>query len=166
MIVILIVILICCCRCRGRPSQTNSKFVNKKNGNHNTYNTTLFKSGIWSSRYLQSGIWYGPNYISLSFDYRTLTITGSGTDQIGMFIIDGTYSIQTGRLGLTKIYQHPNRNRSEHLEHQNIIQLIWNNETYQFEGKQYIQTKIYREENRFELKFNKPQPQLSPMKKV
>lgn len=155
MILVLIGILFCCCRCRGQPSQTNLKFVNVTNRKHNIYDNTLFKSGIWSSRYLQCGIWHGPNYFTLSFDSRLLKVTGSGADHIGMFIIDGTYSIRTGRIGLTKIYQFPNRNQSENLEYQIIIQLIWNSETRQFEGKRYVRTKIYREENRFELKFSK-----------
>jgi len=159
-ILILIGILFCCCRCRGQPSKTNLAFVNAtnhKNNKHKLSDITLFKSGIWSSRYLQLGIWHGPNYFSLVFDSQSFKITGSGTDNIGMFIIDGIYSIRTGRMGLTKIYQIANGNRSENFEHQIIIQLVWNDETHQFEGKRYVRTKKYREENRFELKFSRQQ---------
>jgi hypothetical protein len=164
LILLLIGILFCYCRCKGRPSRTNFKFVNVKNRKskkHDLYDITVFKSGIWSSRYLQCGIWHGPNYFSLLFDFQSFKVAGSGSDNIGRFIIDGTYSIKTGRMGLIKIYQLGTGNR----EHQIIIQLIWNPETYQFEGKSYVRTKTYREENRFELKFTRQQ-QLSPYERT
>jgi hypothetical protein len=82
-----------------------------------------------------------------------------------MFIIDGTYSIRSSRMALTKIYQLGIGNRSENVEHQIIIQLVWNVDTRQFEGKRYVQTKNFREENRFELKFSKQQ-QLSSHERV
>jgi hypothetical protein len=170
MILLVICILLFYCRCRHRPSQTNLTFVNKKNhknNKHQLYDITIFKSGIWSSRYLQFGIWHGPNYFSLSFDSQLFKVTGTGSDNIGMFIIDGTYSIRSSRMALTKIYQLGIGNRSENLEHQIIIQLVWNDDTRQFEGKRYVQIKNFREENRFELKFSKQQQQqLSPHERV
>jgi hypothetical protein len=114
---------------------------------------------------MQFGRWHGPDYFSLSFDSQTFQITGSGSDNIGMFVVDGIYSIKTGRIGLTQIYQSTNGNRAGNLEHQIIIQLVWNSQTRQFEGKRYVRTRTYREENRFELKFNKQQ-QLSPNGKI
>lgn len=106
----------------------------------------LFKSGIWSSRYLRYGIWQGPYSITLSFDSHLFEVTGSGSDDLGTFTITGTYSPKTTRMALTKIYR---------MNYQIILQLIWNDQTRQFEGKRYLQCKISREENRFELKFNR-----------
>jgi len=114
---------------------------------------------------LQFGVWHGPIYISLSFDPQMFKVTGSGCDDIGRFTVDGTYSTKTGRIGLTKIYRFDATTRIEHLEHQIIIQLVWNSETRQFEGKRYVRTKTYREENRFELKFSKQQ-RISPHERV
>lgn len=84
--------------------------------------------------------------MSLSFDSLRFEVTGSGSDDLGTFTITGTYSPKTTRMALTKVYR---------MNHQIIIQLIWNYQTRQFEGKRYLQCKTYREENRFELKFSR-----------
>jgi hypothetical protein len=165
---LLICITYCYCRCRRRPSQANITFVNTINHKTTKYtfcDINLFKSGIWSSRYLQFGIWHGPIYFSLLFDSQLLKVTGSGSDDIGRFTIDGIYSNKTGRIGLMKTYRFDSTTRIEHLDHQIIIQLIWNSEMRQFEGTRYVRTKTYREENKFELKFNKQQ-RISPNERV
>jgi hypothetical protein len=110
-------------------------------------------------------MWRGPIYVSLSFDPQLSKITGSGSDDVGQFTIDGTFSNKTGRIGLTETYRFNSTTRVEHLDHHRIIQLIWNSETRLFEGTRYVRTKTYREENRFELKFSKPQ-QISPDERV
>jgi hypothetical protein len=84
---------------------------------------------------------------------------------ISVFTIDGCYSNRTSRIGLTKSYQLGTGNRSQNFGHQVLIQLVWNSETRQFEGKWYVQTKKYRAEDKFELKFSNQQ-QLSPYEKV
>jgi hypothetical protein len=160
MILVIVGIVLYYSRCKGRPSQTNLKFVNSTN--HNTskcdlYDTTLFKSGIWSSRYLQFGLWHDFHLSVLLFDPQSFKITGSGSDNIGMFTIDGTYSPKTRRIGMIKAYQLGTGNRLDKFDYQMIIQLIWNSETRQFEGKWYVQTKKYRGENKFELRFSKQQ---------
>jgi hypothetical protein len=158
----------CCRRYKGRPLQTNSIFVNTTthtNNKQNLYDITLFKSGFWSSRYLQYGIWQGPHRFTLLFDPQTMTVTGSGSDNVGIFTIDGTFSITTARIGLTKIYQSGPNNRSENSRHQVIIQLTWNSTNRQFEGKWYMKTNRYRGENKFELKFYKQEP-LLPYERV
>jgi hypothetical protein len=83
-----------------------------------------------------------------------MKITGSGADDVGTFTIDGTYSVETRRIGLTKQYQAGNGNRSENLGHQVTIQLTWHSDNHQFEGKWYVTTNKYRGEDKFELKFD------------
>jgi hypothetical protein len=58
---------------------------------------------------------------------------------------------------MIKAYQLGTGNRLDKFDYQMIIQLIWNSETRQFEGKWYVQTKKYRGENKFELRFSKQQ---------
>lgn len=150
-ILCLIGLFYCIHRCKNRPLQSNTIFVHETNASTTTTITdiNLFKSGSWSIRYLHAGIWHGPNSLSLSFDCKLFEVTGSGTDEFGIFIITGTYSTTTCRMGLMKIY------RTNHFERRIIIQVIWNSQTRQFEGKQYLQCKTHREENRLELKFNR-----------
>jgi hypothetical protein len=168
LVLLLICTLLCCRRYKGRPSQANLSFINSTNhtnNRQNTYDITLFKSGIWLSRHLQFGMWHGFHRFTLSFDPQSSKVTGSGSDNIGVFTIDGCYSNRTSRIGLTKSYQLGTGNRSQNFGHQVLIQLVWNSETRQFEGKWYVQTKKYRAEDKFELKFSNQQ-QLSPYEKV
>lgn len=169
MILLLIGIIICSRRCKGRPSQTNLTFINatnNRNNKHQFYDITLFKSGIWSGRYLQFGIWHDVQRLTLKFDPQSFKVTGSGSDNVGMFIIDGYYSNRTGRMGIVKTYLIGTGNRLQNFGHHVIIQVTWNSETRQFEGKWYVQTKRYREENKIELKFSKQQQQISPHENV
>jgi len=159
---------ICCCK--GRPLRKNSIFVNMKNLKllkQDAYDVNAFQSGIWSSRYFQYKRWHGPYQFSLSFDPQSMKVTGSGSDDVGTFIVDGTYSVQSRRMGLTKTYQAGTGNPSENLAHQVTIQLGWKAQNNQFEGKWYVQTSKYRGEDKFELKFDgQQQQQLSAYEKV
>ncbi|CAF3443922.1 unnamed protein product, partial [Rotaria socialis] len=128
----------CCQCCKGWPFQKNSNFVkfpNLKSLRYNASNINHFQSGIWTSQYFQYKSWHGPYHLSLFFDHQSLRVTGSGSDDIGSFTIDGIYSIQTQRIGLTKTYAQGTGNLSENLGHDVIIQLKWNSKNSQFEGK-------------------------------
>ncbi|CAF4225525.1 unnamed protein product, partial [Rotaria sordida] len=143
--------------CAGRPFRNNSIFVklpNLRNRKQQGYGISPFQSGIWSSRYFQYGRWHGPCQFSLSFDQQSMKVTGSGTDDVGTFTIDGIYSSKTHRIGLTKTYQRGTGNPSENLGHRVIIQLTWNAQNNQFEGKWYVQKNRYHGEAKFELVFN------------
>ena len=148
--------IICCIRCTGRPFRKNSTFVKSsmlKNGKDNTCRIDPFTTGIWSGRYFQYGHWHGPHKLSLSFKPQSMKVTGSGTDDVGSFTVDGVYSNETNRIGLTKNYQRGTGNPSENLGHQVTIQLTWNHVNNVFEGKWYVQTHKYHGENKFELTF-------------
>lgn len=149
-------IIYCCKWCTGRPFRKNPAFVNVKNTEQlkqESYDVNVFQSGVWSSQYFQYGSWHGPHEFLLSFDSQSMKIIGSGSDDVGEFTIDGIYSNQTYRVGLTKQYQAGTGNPFENLGHQVIIQLTWNVENYRFEGKWYVQTNKFYGEDKFELKF-------------
>jgi hypothetical protein len=129
------------------------------------YDANAYQSGIWSSRYFQYKRWHGPYQLTLSFDPQSMKVTGSGSDNVGTFIVDGIYSIKTGRIGLIKTYQAGTGNPLENLGHKVTIQLTWNTQNNQFEGKWYVQTSKYHGENKFELKLDKQQ-QFSAYNKV
>lgn len=154
---------IVCCRvwCNGRPFRKNSVFINITNSKQRQQeidNVKPFQSGIWSSQYFHYKRCHGSQKILLLFDPQSMKVTGSGLDDVGSFTIDGIYSNQTCRIGLTKQYQSDIGDLTENLGHQVIIQLTWNVKNDQFEGKWYGKTKKYRGEDKFELKFDGQDP--------
>lgn len=132
----------------------NTAFVHSSKSNGSRYETSdsIFRSGVWSSRYYQYGRWHGPHKFSLSFNSQSMKVTGKGSDDVGTFTIEGDYSTGTQRIGLTKRYQVGTGNPSENLGHGVIIQLTWNAQNNQFEGKWYVQTGKYHGDGIFELK--------------
>ncbi len=119
-----------------------------------TDSKSVFQSGAWSSRYYQYGKWHGPFQLSLKFDPGEMKINGSGSDDVGSFTITGIYSTKTQRLGLSKRYRLGTGNSAENLGHTVTIQLYWNPNNNQFEGKWYVQTQKYGGEDKFELKLS------------
>lgn len=121
----------------------------------------LFQSGPWESQYFQYNKWHGPRSVELSFDAEQSKVTGSGSDDIGMYIIDGIYSTETRRLGLTKTYQYGTGNGLENLGHTVTIQLEWDRNKNHFEGKWYVRTAKFKGSGDFILKSDKQQQSLS-----
>lgn len=119
----------------------------------------LFQSGVWESQYFQNNLWHGPYQVQLTFDGDQSKLTGSGTDDVGIYTIDGIYSPFTRRIGLTKRYQLGTGNPLQNLGHTVTIQLEWNILSNQFEGKWYVRTSKVRTSNKFVLKCDKVQQQ-------
>ncbi|CAF3838095.1 unnamed protein product [Rotaria sp. Silwood1] len=155
----------CCYQCcAGKPWRSNVKFVNKTMTNDEEkqiIDIQLFQSGYWKSQYFQYNTWHGPHQIELSFDALQSKVTGSGLDDIGMYSIEGIYSTQTRRMGLTKKYQLGTGNPLENLGHCVTIQLEWNKYSNQFEGKWYVRTKKYKDSGDFKMNFDQRNQQLS-----
>ena len=139
------------CRCKGKPWRTNASFVNQFVPRKEIYQIEPFDTGMWSSRYQQYDMWHGPHQCSLQFDQATNRVTGAGNDDVGRFSIDGTFSTETHRMGLTKTYQLGTGDPTENSGHKVTIQLTWNDSTNRFEGKWYVQTKKYRGGGEFQL---------------
>lgn len=161
--------LVCCCCClflclkreEGEPTQSNQTFITSNSndverGGENLYLSNAFQSGTWSCRYYQYDEWHGPHLLSLYFNNAHMTINGSGTDDVGTFTVDGFYSESTCRIGLTEHYQPGTGDPSQNFGHDVIIQLVYNVQKNQFEGKWYVQTHKYHGENLIELKFVEP----------
>jgi hypothetical protein len=142
-----------------RIANRNTVILEEKKKNSKKYtplDMSVFKSGSWSTRYLQFGVWFGPDCVSLSFDLTSFKINGSGADDVGTYTINGSYSIEDGRMILIKKYQLGTGDPSGNLGHRVLIRLAWNPETCQFEGNWYVRTKLYCGLDKFELKFNEP----------
>ncbi|UJR18217.1 hypothetical protein I4U23_005118 [Adineta vaga] len=97
------------------------------------------QSGIWSSQYFHDRRWHGPNEFPLVFNSQTKKIKGAGSDDGGIFIIEGSYSTETNRIKLTKGYRSTPSNR-EDLGFWGKIILIWKPENNQFEDAVAILT--------------------------
>ena len=120
-----------------------------------TQDLNQFELGLWSSRYYQYDTRHVLHRFWLIFDPETWKVTGSGSDDVGTYTIDGIYSIKTYRIGLTKIYQKETGDPQQNLGHNVTIQLCWNSIRRQFEGKWFVQTNKYNDGNKFELKLEK-----------
>ncbi len=148
--------LVCYRRCRGHLHQENIIVANSayaKINSQKVCDTGPFQSGIWSSRYFQYGLWHDSHPFPLSFDSQSMKVTASGSDDVGVFTIDGTYSTETNRIDLTKTYLLGTGDSSKNSGHQVTIQLIWNTQNDQFEGKWSVQTSIFYDDAVFELRF-------------
>jgi hypothetical protein len=154
--------LLCCfCRilvhiCSGKPLRANETFIQTAPYDQmlETDGKSIFQSGVWTSRYYQYKSWHGPHKLSLAFDIGAMKVTGSGSDDVGSFTITGIYSTKTQRLALSKKYRSGTGNSAQNLGHTVTIQLYWNPDNNQFEGKWYVQTAKYRGEDKFELKLS------------
>ena len=152
---------------RGRPFHSNERFIKPP---RNTVDTDfklglIFESGPWLSRYFQYTTWHGYHQQTLNFDTKTLTVTGSGKDDVGEFTIKGGYSIDLQRLALRKTYRLGTGNITQNLGHTVLIQVTWNPNQNQFVGKWYVRTHKYQGEGPFQLK-HKNKKQFSPDSKV
>jgi len=84
-----------------------------------------------------------------------MKVRGSGSDDIGIFKIHGIYSNKTNEISLIKRYQPNTGDPSENFEHAVSIELTWNEDSEQFEGKWYVETSEYHGQNAFELIFDR-----------
>jgi len=83
-----------------------------------------------------------------------MKVRGSGSDDVGIFKIDGIFSNETNEIGLNKRYQPNTGDPSENFEHAVSIELTWNPDSQQLEGKWYVETDEYHGQNAFELIFD------------
>ncbi|CAF0917710.1 unnamed protein product [Adineta steineri] len=168
--VAVVVVLVICLACfvkhyglagKARKSPSNvlpAQNVTNPVCGQNRSGTKIFKSGFWETRYFQDDTWHGPHQLSLWFDHNHTTLTGLGMDDVGKFTFAGTYSNETRQIDVKKEYSEYLDNRSENLDYPTTIQLMWNPQTDQFEGKWSVQTDEYNGEDLFDLKFKRSHP--------
>ncbi|CAF1096719.1 unnamed protein product [Adineta steineri] len=134
---------------------SNEDYINMLTNEIEEENCDQFVSGFWLSRYYQYDRFYRPHQFSLSFDSQTRQVNGNGVDDIGKFVVNGIYSINTNRLAIVKTYREETENSTENFGHNITIQVAWNSNQYHFEGKWFIKTRNYSGDGRIELKFEK-----------
>lgn len=88
-----------------------------------TYSKSIFKSGAWTSCYYQYGSWHDLHRLSLTFDTVETKVNGSGSDDVGIFTINGIYSTKKQSLSLNKTHILGTDNYAENLGHTVTIQL-------------------------------------------
>ncbi|CAF3299870.1 unnamed protein product [Rotaria sp. Silwood2] len=143
----------CYPRCTaGRPSQVNADFIRRDSLKYHNYERYPFETGVWPFRYYQRGKWHGPYRLPLTFDRYLGKVAGQGTDDVGHFIFDGIFSSENLRLALTQSYVAGTGDPKENLGHTSTIQLTWNSNNNQFEGRWYVRTHKYSGDGSFELK--------------
>ncbi|CAF3700888.1 unnamed protein product [Rotaria sp. Silwood1] len=81
--------------------------------------------------------WHECYGLSLTFDRYLGKVTGQGNDDGGDFTVDGTFSSENLRLALKRSYVAGTGDLRENLGHTSTIQLTWNSNKNQFQGKWY-----------------------------
>ncbi len=139
---------------KGWSLRSNNGYINTGIAMQYDMSKSVFIPGTYASYYYQYNKYHGPHDMKLAFYPEAgYIIHGGGRDDIGTYIITGVYSPRTLRMGLEKQYQIGTGNPSENLGHIVIIQVEWNFQNRQFEGKYYLRTKKHRDENMFIIRF-------------
>ncbi|UJR17053.1 hypothetical protein I4U23_003950 [Adineta vaga] len=98
---------------------------------------TIFVSGLWNYAYKQYNQIYGPFPQELIFNPNTRTLQGRGRDNVGDYVLNGTFSEGTGKIKMTQTYQLGTGDPNLNLGHQDLIHLNWNTSRNVFEGVAY-----------------------------
>ncbi|CAF0986924.1 unnamed protein product [Adineta steineri] len=113
-----------------------------------------FQSGTWSIEYYHNEEWYGPFQITLSFNSQSMQVTGSGSDNVGIFALNGVYSAVLEQINITKKYQLGTGDPIENKGHEVKMQLRWHSINHQFEGSSLINYSDYQVQGKCRLKFH------------
>ena len=109
--------------------------------NHEGENTP-FVNGPFVGSYQQYNRSHPMKTFNLRFD-GLRTVTGSGSDTVGDYEINGVYSNNTSRMQLNKTYIRGTGDPSENLGHTVKIRLEWNAQKNEFNGPWYVKTYKY-----------------------
>ncbi|CAF2391996.1 unnamed protein product [Rotaria sp. Silwood2] len=69
----------------------------------------------------------------------TRTLSGYGQDNVGQYVLNGSFSEDTGKIEMAQRYQIGTGNPNVNLGHQDVIHLSWNASRKVFEGMAYSQ---------------------------
>ena len=139
---------------KGAPLRSNKSYVSKAIGFHHGSNNMLFHSGPYLSYHVnKDGSLQGPHNLVLGF-YSTAdhTVYGKGEDEMGRFVVKGTYSTGTLRMAFDKYYQGQTETSYSNPGKTKTVQLQWNDHTQSFEGKYYVRNGAHREEQKYILR--------------
>ncbi|CAF1223033.1 unnamed protein product [Rotaria sordida] len=122
------------------PNTTTIKPI--KNNNNNDDLAAGKLAGIIVDR-----AWYEPHNFVLTFHPQAdYTVYGKGRDSLGVYVAKGIYSPRTLRMAFDKNYQAGLANVQQDQNQTMTIQVKWNPNTESFQGKYYLQSDGYREE--------------------
>jgi hypothetical protein len=62
-------------------------------------------SGLWKYQYKQYNQYYGPFPHQLDFNSMTRTLYGYGEDNVGQYVLNGSFSEATGQIEMIQHYQ-------------------------------------------------------------
>ncbi|UJR19179.1 hypothetical protein I4U23_022309 [Adineta vaga] len=139
----------------GISPRNNTDFIHDSSPQNISQMSDPFKTGIWSFNYYQYGKSHGPYRMSLQFNHSSSIVTGRGTYDVGDFTMDGVFSSENFRLGINQRYIEGTGDANENLGHTSILQMAWNSNQNQFEGKWYVKTHKYTGNGNFHLRFEK-----------
>ncbi|CAF3758372.1 unnamed protein product, partial [Rotaria magnacalcarata] len=98
----------------------------------------IFINGVWLHRYYQYGLWYGPYQQRITFNTQNNMLDGNGSDNIGQFILSGTYSKHNRQINMIQAYQTGTGNSKLNIGHRCRYELTWNKEKRIFQGPIYV----------------------------
>jgi len=81
------------------------KSTARPTANSQTAQEYIFVSGLWNYQYKQYNQYYGPFPHQLHFNSRDKTLQGYGEDNVGQYVLGGTFSETTGQIEMTQSYQ-------------------------------------------------------------
>ncbi|CAF3346232.1 unnamed protein product [Rotaria socialis] len=128
---------------RETSIETNKvPYMNPAKENQNGYQAAenIFVSGLWLYRYYQYNQWFGPFQQQIVFNPMTKTLNGCGVDNVGQYLLNGSFSVETGQLEMMQHYQIGTGNPNFNIGHKDAIQLTWNASRKLFEGMGYSQS--------------------------
>ncbi|CAF1600950.1 unnamed protein product, partial [Didymodactylos carnosus] len=115
--------------------------------------TDIFQSGSWTGEYFQDGYCHQLPACIIKFNDESSTLTGYGTDDTGDYKLKGVYSTRTLKMGIVKTYiLGTGPDLRQNLGHHVNIQLGWNENEKDFQGKWYVRTSEYQSENKYKLR--------------
>jgi hypothetical protein len=98
----------------------------------------IFMNGIWSLRYSQYGSLHGPFKQHMTFNSNNSRLEGKGENDVGQFILEGTFSKDTNSINIIQTYKYGTGNPLLNAGHQCRYQLTWNKDKRVFEGINYM----------------------------
>ena len=71
---------------------------------HQLAQDTIFISGLWEYQYQQYNQIFGPFQQEIIFNPKTRKLQGQGADNVGQYVLNGSFSEVTGEIEMTQQY--------------------------------------------------------------
>ncbi|CAF1374134.1 unnamed protein product [Rotaria magnacalcarata] len=94
-----------------------------------------FKDGRWQHQYWQNKQQFGIYTHVMTFDKKTKTLYGRGTDNVGDFTLSGRFDPSQGYIHMVQKYIINSGNSKLNMGHVCIYELHWMNTSKSFDGE-------------------------------